>query len=69
MPKINQEEYECLYCGRQLNNGEEVLLIDGEEEFACLNCVKEGCFSIYKINGAIIATENDCEFRRIIYGE
>lgn len=69
MTRINKEEYKCLYCDRQVSSGEEVLLIDGEEEFACMNCVKEECFIIYKIGGEIIATENDCEFGKIIYGE
>ena len=41
MPKINREEYECSYCGRQVNSGEKVLLINGEDEFACMNCVEE----------------------------
>lgn len=69
MAKISKEEYECLYCGRQINSGEKVLLINGEEEFACMNCVEEECFTIYKIGGEVVATENDCEFGKVIYGE
>ena len=69
MAKISKEEYECLYCGRQVSNGEEVLLINGEEEFACMDCVEVKCFTTYEIGGEVVATENDCEFGKVIYGE
>ena len=57
----------CKHCGRQIDNGEEVLYIEGLPGLFCFECVDIEEVTHYTINGDLIADEDNASTGRIVY--